>query len=402
MPEINKDYIKSKIQEVLKIAHIDPRKFKIIEHNDRFQYACPICGDTQHESKMGRPTGMRGSLYFRNLNHICYNETGCSRSFLKLLKTFNVEIDIDKKVDIYNFIDTNISYRKEDNYVIQQLDKLIDIDVLEKFLNENPETQFQNFGKIKKNSRVYQHLKYQRYISNFENLYEAEYRISKTWVEPVIVILNKSGNKILGMQIRNLKSEKSKRLFKTFNFEKLYNLLHPDDPLDEIEALGYNKYSNFYNILNVDWDKPVTIFEGYLDATFYPNSIGAIGINSTQDMDFLLDNDENLQLQFFYDQDNIGVRKALQKLQEGYKVFLWQKLVEMLIKNKSDKYEAKKYALKIKDLNKLAQEMKNEDPYNKLKLWNYFSNDEFDKIYLDASLYPDNRKKFENYKKIKQ
>lgn len=398
MAEINKDYIKSKIYEVLKIAHSDPRKLKIIEHDDRLQYACPICGDTQHESKTGRPSGMRGSLYFRNLNHICFNESGCSRSFLKLLKTFNVNIDLDKKVDIYNFIDNNISYRKEDNYVIQKLDKLIDIDVLEKFLNENPNSQFRNFGKIKKNSRVYQHLKFERLISNFENLYEAEYKISKTWIEPVIVILNKSGNKVLGMQIRNLKKEKEKRLFKTFNFEKLYNMIHPDDPLDEIEAISYNKFSNFYNILNVDWDKPVTIFEGYLDSIFYPNSIGAIGINSTQDMDFLLDNDEDLQLQFFYDQDAIGVRKALQKLQEGYKVFMWQMLVKELIKNKTDEHEARRLAYKIKDLNKLAQLMKNEDPYNKLMLWKYFSNDEFDKIYLDSSFYPDNRKKI-NIKK---
>ena len=49
--------------------------------------------------------------------------------------------------------------------------------------------------------------------------------------------------------------------------------------------------------------------------------------------------------------------------------------------------------LKIKDLNKLVQEMKNTNPYDKLRLYNYFSNDLFDKLYLDFSLYPKNTNK---------
>jgi len=393
--ELDKDYIKSKIQEVLNHAHSESRKQEIREYPERFNFACPICGDSEKSASK-----KRGNLYFKNMRYVCFNEDQCSRSFIKLLKTFNVSIDLDKKVDIYNYIDANVKYsRKDDNFVAQRLDKLMDINEITDFFNSHPETEFSDFGPIKKNSRVFQYLKYDRLISNFTNLYEAKYRISQKWIEPVIIILNKSGDKVLGMQVRNLKSEKKKRLFKTYNFEKLYNILHEDDPLDEIEALSYNKLSNFYNILNVNWEQPVTIFEGYLDSIFYPNSIGAIGINSTEDMDFLLENDEDLQLQFFYDQDNIGVRKSLQKLNEGYNVFLWQRLVEKLISNKRDKYKAKKYALKIKDLNNLVQEMKNDDPYNKLKLSTYFSNDEFDKIYLDSTLYPDNRKRYWENKK---
>jgi len=243
---------------------------------------------------------------------------------------------------------------------------------------------------------LYQYLKYQRLIDNFENIYEAEYSITPKWKEKVLILLNKSGKKVLGFQLRNLKSG-DKRLFKIFNFEKLHNMIHPDDPLDEIEAVSYNKISNFYNILNVNWEQPVTIFEGYLDAIFYPNSIGAIGLNSINEMDFLMSDD--LDLQFFFDQDKVGVEKALKMLEAGNKVFLWQRLVEDLIKNKKDKYEAKRYAIKIKDLNKLVQEMKNPDPYNKLKLDRYFSKDTFDKLYLDFSIYPSQKKKWINYKK---
>jgi hypothetical protein len=391
----DKTYIKSKIEEVLKIAHTDSRKWRVKEHPDRLQYSCPVCGDSM--TAPGRK--LRGTLYWKNLMHICFNETGCNCSFLTLLKKFNIEIDLHQKINIYNYVDSNITYKKDDDFIIQHFDKLIDNDVLTEFLNTHPETQFSDFGPVKKNSAVFQYLKYDRLINNFENIYQADYHITPKWTEKVLVILNKSGKKILGLQIRNLKSEHDKRMFKIFNFEKLYNMLHPDEPLDELEAIGYNKYSNFYNILNVDWDRPVTVFEGYLDSIFYPNSIGAIGINSIDEMNFLTD--ENSQMQFFFDQDSTGVRKSITMLERGHKVFLWQKLNKKLIANKTDKYTAEQYCLKIKDLNKLAQEMKNDDPYTKLGLSKYFSDSPFDKLYLNFSLYPNTqKKKFTQKKKI--
>lgn len=389
--ELDKDYIKSKIQEILNSAHSEPQKKIIKDYPDRLNFACPICSDSEKVVSK-----KRGNLYLKNMQFICFNESGCNRSFIKLLKTFNIDIDLQKKLDIYNYIDTNVKYKKEDNFVIQKLDRLIDIDFLSDYLNNNPSTQFSKFSPIKLNSAAYQYLKYDRLIENFENIYEAEYAITPKWKEKVIVLLNKSGKKVLGLQIRNLKAGE-KRWFKTFNFEKLHNILHPEDPLDELEAVSYNKISNFYNILNVNWDQPVTIFEGYLDSIFYPNSIGAIGLNSIDEMEFLMS--EELEIQFFFDQDNVGVKKALTMLEKGNKVFLWQRLVEDLLKNKTDKYEAKRYLLKIKDLNKLVQEMKNTDPYNKLKLNKYFSRDFFDKLYLDYSLYSKNQNIKNNFTK---
>jgi len=385
---LDKEYIKSKILEILKIAHTDSRKWVIKEFPDRLQYSCPRCGDS--EKSPGRK--LRGTLYFYNMAHICFNENGCNCSFPRLAKLYNVELDLQKKLDIYNYIDNNIQYKKEDNFVIQKLDRLIDIDFLIEEFNNNPNTQFSKFSPIKINSAAYQYLKFERLIENFENIYEAEYSITPKWKEKVIVILNKSGKKVLGLQLRNMKPG-DKRMFKTFNFEKLHNMLHPDDPLDEIEAVSYNKISNFYNILNVNWDQPVTIFEGYLDSIFMSgqNAIGAIGLNSINEMEFLMS--EELDIQFFFDQDNVGIRKSLTMLEKGHKVFLWQKLVEDLLKNKKDKYQAKNYLLKIKDLNQLVQKINNFDIFKKINLEKYFSNDLFDKIYLDYTLYPKNAKK---------
>jgi hypothetical protein len=273
--------------------------------------------------------------------------------------------------------------------MIQKLDKLIDLDFMIEKFNNDPNSQFTKFSQIKTNSAAYQYLKFDRLIDNFENIYEAEFVLTPKWKEKVIVILNKSGKKVLGLQVRNLKPGE-KRFFKIFNFEKLHNMLYPEAPLDEIEAISYNKLSNFYNILNVNWDDPVTIFEGYLDSIFYPNSIGAIGLNSINEMEFLMS--EDLDIQFYFDQDAVGIEKSIKMLEKDHKVFLWQKLIENLLKNKIDKYQAKNKLLKIKDLNALVQEMKNTDPYHKLKLDKCFSKDIFDKIYLDDSFYPKKEK----------
>jgi hypothetical protein len=285
--------------------------------------------------------------------------------------------------------------KKKDVYIPEQLTKLLNLDDFAEYLNTHPEYQISNFKPIKTNSAQYQYLKYDRLIENFENIYECDYHVTSRWKEKCIVMMNKSGNKLLSMQIRNLKPGEN-RLFKIFNFEKIYTMRYPDEDVDDLELMSYNKISNFYNILNVDWDEPVTIFEGFLDSTFVPNSMSGIGLNSLDDMSFLMS--EDLNIRFLLDQDNAGVKKSVELLDKGYSVFLWQLLVEKLIKNKTDKYEAKKYALKIKDLNKLVQEMKNPDAFNKLKLENFFSNDMFDKLYLNHDLYPKN----ESYKQKKK
>lgn len=391
MAELDIEYIKLKIKEVLKNAHTDSRKHGIKELTDRLNFSCPICGDSEKD-----PNKKRANIYKDNpLYLVCFNE-GCRSSITKLFRDFKVDIDPEKKQQIYDYAESNIKFdRKKEIYIPSHLDKLMNINEMITFFNDHPEHKITKFKPIQNNSAAYQYLKYDRLIENFENIYEAEFKLTDRWIEKCIVILNKSGDKVLGFQIRNLKSG-DKRLFKVYNFEKIYKILHPDEDIDELELMSYNKISNFYNILNVNWDEPVTIFEGYLDSIFFPNSIGAIGLNSIDtELSFLFDSD--LDLQFFFDQDNVGVRKSSTLLENGHKVFLWQKLVETLLKNKTDKYTAKKYLLKIKDLNKLVQEMKNTDPYNKLKLDRYFSSDSFDNLYLDFTLYPKNQK--EKFKK---
>ena len=110
--ELDRDYIKSKIQEILNKAHPESQKKYIKDNPDYLNFSCPICGDSQKQMNK-----KRGYLYFKNMMYICFNESECNRSFIKLLKTFNIDIDLQKKLDIYNYVDTHVTFKKDDDIV---------------------------------------------------------------------------------------------------------------------------------------------------------------------------------------------------------------------------------------------------------------------------------------------
>ena len=116
------------------------------------------------------------------------------------------------------------------------------------------------------------------------------------------------------------------------------------------------------------------IFEGFLDSLFYPNSIGVVGVNT----DLRLLENKDLDIQYFFDNDLAGFIKSEEKLKDGKKVFLWQKLFNDIVERKkdSDPYSTLHRIQKVKDLNKLCEIVP--DAYKKLTLPEYFSEDVFD------------------------
>ena len=130
--------------------------------------------------------------------------------------------------------------------------------------------------------------------------------------------------------------------------------------------------------MNINFDEKITIFEGYIDSLFYPNSVGVVGVNT--DLRFLENN--NLDIQYFFDNDTAGYNKSEEKIREGGKVFLWKKLFEDIVsKKKTDDPHKLLYRIsKVKDLNKLNELVP--FAYKKLELGNFFSEDLFDLKYL--------------------
>ena len=351
--------------------------------NREIQFACPICGDSRKKTREKRGHIYLNSLKFRCYNEACHLET---RTFTALCKRFNVQLDPGKKLDIINYVNENIQYRPtEDDYMAASMENMLSIEDLKKVFNSG-QSELTDFKPVQKNSKAYWHLKNRKINPNDETFWEATRWITPNWSEYVIVFLNRRGDKVLGMQTRNLKKEKEKRYFKIYNYEMLYNIIHPDDPIDEAEAIIYNKLSYFFNILNVDFENTITVFEGYTDSKFYPNSIGLVGVET--DLDFLMKSGADLQ--FFYDYDTAGMWSSQKMMESGHKVFLWEKLFEHLIKDKKDPYTLYNKLINIKDLNRLAEIVN--DPYRTLNLHKFFSVDVFDKSYITYKNFPKKNK----------
>jgi hypothetical protein len=382
MAEIDLTYIENIISKILHKAHTHPKKLKINKSkHDRLTFACPVCGDS-HKNMSAK----RGHLYFKNLYFKCYNE-GCSGTFTKLCKQFDIKLDPTKRMELINYIDLQFQRVKkdEDEWVHGKLDKLIPIDVFEKYMNT--ETDLKNFGPVKFGSAVYFYLLNRGIPQDLiSKLFYEGTKINGKWVDPYVIFVNKIDDKVIGMQERNLKSGQFRR-FKIHSFEELYNNIYKTE-MDPIEVVGYNKFSYLFNILNVNFEKTITIFEGYIDSIFVPNSIGAVGINS--DYGFLLNND--LSIRFLFDNDNVGKRKSDEYLKKGHSVFLWEKLRDDLSKKTNDPHKYKKwFDGNIKDLNKLIKTVK----IHYTELDKYFSNDKFDTIYLNY----EKKKKYIKYHK---
>jgi len=375
-PKINLDinYITNIVQNVLNKVHLNPQKrilkIRPNEQNPKeISMACPVCGDSHDKMNI-----KRSHIYLRNMYVKCYNEDSCSMFFTKWCEHFDIKLDPEKKLQIYDYISQNISFSSKEDFAIENLDKLLDAKEYMDFLNTKKGSFLTNVSQIKKGTLVYDYL-INRKITNFNNILTGLFHVTDRWKETVIIILNRRGNKLLGFQIRNLKDDSIKRIYKEHEFEYLYNYMHPDDRLDELEAVSYNKLSHLFNILNVDFNIPVNVFEGYLDSVFFPNSISLIGINTKTD---IIDN-ENIDLRFVFDNDDPGIRKAKKMLEQGRCVFLWRKLFDDI--DKGD-YRYREVLENTKDMNKLVQLLDNPNIYYDLNLEKYFSRDKFDMIYV--------------------
>jgi hypothetical protein len=370
---MDKNYIKSITQKILDKEFSNSQKRRIAEYSDRFNIACPYCGDSHRNM-----SAKRGNIYLNRLFFICFN---CDKktTFDKLCKDFNEQIDPDKKLEMIQHLDSVMTYSDyEGDFIDAKFDELIDISELERVFNSDL-TPISNFEPIKVNGGVYKYLTGRGILPEYhKNIYQAKYWKNEDESEWIIVMLNRKGDKVLGMQVRNLKSGK-RRMFKIYNYENLLEWVNigkdiDNNELDMNKVVIYNKLSYYFNILNVNLSETITVFEGYLDSLFFPNSIGLVGVNT--DYRFLESND--LDLRYFFDNDDAGYSKSEEKIKQGYPVFLWKKLFEDIVskKNTNDPYKLMHRISKVKDINKLCEITP--DAYNKLELNNFFSCDILD------------------------
>jgi hypothetical protein len=397
---MDKSYINGLIQKVLNKEFSNQQKRRAITYEDRVNMACPYCGDS-HKNQHAK----RGNLYYNRLIFICFN---CDKKTTldRFCKDFNEQLDPDKKLEMIEHLNSVMTYSDyEGDFVDARLENLIDMSELERVFSQDL-TPISDFKPIQVNGGVYKYLCGRGIGPEMhKNIYQAKYWKNEDEHEWIIAMLNRRGDKVLGMQIRNLKEGK-RRMFKIYNYENLLewvNIGKDAEESDMNDLVIYNKLSYYFNILNVDFNSTITVFEGYLDSLFFPNSIGLVGVNT--DYRFLENN--NLDIRYFFDNDEAGYKKSEEKIKGNYPVFLWKKLFEDIVNKKKtdDPYRLLHRISKVKDINKLSELVPN--PYKKLELENFFSKDVLDMRWIPkfrkkrkSEEQTDYNKKFGSFKNI--
>lgn len=337
--------IYSTIQKILK-AQFTGIKTEIHKKIDRYNFACPYCGDS-----IVSPWKKRGNLYLDSYAFHCYN---CNKhtSFASFANHFGISINSNELIFIENTYKENTQNNKAGSV---SYDIFFNNDLIKKYaINKEEFKTKMGFIDVEKHS-ISTYLK-NRLQYNFDNF---------AWnnKDNQLLIFNQTADnkKIIGLQIRNFKKTPK---YLTFDLENIYKLLGKNVP--ETEDFKYlNKLSNFFGILKIDINKKITAFEGPLDSFLYENSIATCSVN--QDFPFDID------FRWFYDKDAAGKNKSIEKINKGQSVFLWKKfLIDAdLGINPNQKLDLNKLLVFVKDNGFKI-------PY----LSNYFSENKYDLIWI--------------------
>lgn len=382
-------YVIEVTQKVLDREFPAGERRRISPQHGRINFCCPYCGDS-HKN----PRNKRGNIYFNKLKYVCFN-CGKNAYFDTFAKDFDQQLDPDKKLEIIEHLEKNVTYTDYTNdFLESDLDELIKLTDLVEKCNTTTDTPIYDLTPIKPGSGVDKHLSGRGIPPELrQNIWQAKARKTGGTFEHVIVLMNRRGEDVLGIQIRNLKSGK-RRSFNVYNYEHILKWVKGEDhSISMNKVILYTKLSYFFNIMNIDVSRDVTLFEGYIDSLFFPNSIGVTGVNT--DLTFL--ENSGIDLRYFYDNDNEGDKKSIEKLDQGRQVFLWGKLFKFLEQRKkpSDPYSYMVRIKKIKDLNKLAEILPN--PYKSLSLHKFFSCDEMDRMFIPKVSWDRNTTQEKNY-----
>ena len=354
----------------------DTLKQRVYESGDKLNFACPYCGDSKTDSKK-----KRGNLYPDRGFYKCYND-GCSiKSDLpKFISKFSLKYSLGipdiKSSDVTWVPQTNkkkrgsliellINHNASDHLL--RIDYLIDRFSLSSCEEVNPESELGQFIS-------------RRHLKDLPSFKESAYFDSR---EDKIYLFNldlRSG-KVLGFAIRKI-SENSfgpKYLIKNYSELKKNGLIKgiSDDLLSDIDNVN-----NYFNVLNVNFSQPIMVTEGQFDAMFLTNSIATTGISKSRLLlENLLSKSNTLIL---FDSDSAGKIQSIDLIKKGYRVFLWNKVMEDLRK----KYNAEYRKIKlIKDVNDLYIFMYDHDSTLNFDQFNifvmgYFSESPLDLLYV--------------------
>lgn len=281
-----------------------PAKKKIKSERAGFNFACPFCGDSATDPKKKRAHFiLKGKWegYFK-----CFN---CGK-FMKIpefFRTYKTPLSLSALTYVTDHsksdVSTSIAAKNEMTSDILNKDNILKYAISREVFKEKL-----GLEEISKNRVTYPGYLYL--------LSRSQYDYNKFLYDPAgqyIIILNLLDNHIIGCQIRDITGKKDIR-YKTLKLSNIHkNILNDDIEVPE----NIDDLSTLFNIFTVDMTRPVLVTEGPFDAFLLPNCIASSGANKSIPI--------NLPFYFVYDSDKTGNMHALEKLNQGYNVFMWNK-----------------------------------------------------------------------------
>lgn len=291
------------IQEILEDTFTGS-KTELKKTNYSYQFACPYCGDSLSNDRK-----KRAHLYFDSINFHCYN---CSTH----KSLFNFLNDFGKMNNFtYEELDTIDSEMKKNTEAHNSIKSKINLDILfdnaminSVAISRNDAKQFFDLIEVKGTPA-------ERYLRDRMQFDFEHYLFSKEYNSIWILNRTRTG-KIIGVQMRMLGKTQNK--YYTYSILELYKKMNLG-VTDNVKAI--ENISTIFNILNVDFTKTVKVLEGAFDAYLLDNAIAKSG--SYKKLPFIFEN-----MVFLDDYDTTGIKHANKMINDGLRIFLWQKFLE--------------------------------------------------------------------------
>lgn len=319
----------------------------------RLNLACPYCGDSSRDDSK-----KRGNIFWDTLQFHCYN-CGAHADVMNFFKDHNIRFkDLDDSTQVIEYI----KEKKVDVKEIQTLQHSVYNKAVELAITVEDFKAFFKAKSIQAGDYAWFYLRGRLLHNRSDEFLFSDYG-KRLW------ILNKTPEgKILSCQSRQLGNNvRSKYL--TYDLEKLYEEMNRPFPVEGDDAIAINKLSTLFGIMQTDMMRPVTVFEGPIDAKFMFNSIAlATAGRSTTELD------EIPTIRYMFDNDETGKKKMLEKLKKGKSVFMWSKFLQDTKLNI--------YSDSIKDLNDLVKKCFELKIDAHKKIGEYFTNSRLDALYV--------------------
>jgi hypothetical protein len=321
--EEQKSRLISRTESVLRNQFQGP-KTEIRIYRDRINFACPYCGDSHEAHKK------RANIYWKNLFYHCYNG-GCQKhtNVVQFLRDFDQSVA--NKEDLVIFLE-KIRENQTAQIRREYLQSSVFSNLIEYGIPLSTIKSSLNLKDVSENERLKRYLKARFMHKQFHNfLFDP--------IEEQLYIFNFAPNQniVIGWQIRNFRKGREKYI--SYNIEKINRLImNRSIDLPDEEIIRMNTLSLYFGIMRVNFEIPVTVFEGPIDSMLMSNSIGIAGADKPTDMF-----DEIPTIRYFFDNDIAGRRIMEKKLKKKKTVFMWNRFL------KDNRIQEK-----IKDFNELV------------------------------------------------